>query len=131
MKRHLRGNSGFTLIELIVVIAVLAILATITIVAVSNYLSDANETAAKSNGVMILNAADILITVASNDSLPDYTTETMITALEAQNYPVVSSSPADGEIQITITDGEISSIISVKGNKTATWTSETNEWEIN
>ncbi len=131
MKRYLRGNSGFTLIELIVVVAILAILATITVVAISNYSNDANEHTAHVNGVAIKEAADRLITIANNESLPDYTTETMITALQAKNLPVVSTAPNDGEIQITITDGEISSIISVKGNKTATWTSETNEWEIN
>lgn len=102
MKRTLKNEAGFTLIELILVIAILGILAVAVAPSFTNLLSSASTTGGRGTGGAIQSGIN---TVYSENVLNDVTPAWPATLDSASNAECSTSNPCFGGVVQEITGG--------------------------
>jgi prepilin-type N-terminal cleavage/methylation domain-containing protein len=113
MKKNIKGNAGFTIIELIVVIAIIAVLAAIVLVNVTQYIAKGRDAAAEGNlSTMLVNSAAWYSDHSSYAAFPADATYTSITTALTnagytttdESYYIFTCASASGTVDRTCSD---------------------------
>lgn len=111
-----RTKKGFTLIELIVVITILAVLAIIAIPVVTQWVGEANESAADANARTLELALKATMTSEGEDDVDNITTSAAMTAFGLDDNMLTNN----GEYQLVVSnDGSV--VGTVGGTGTIQW----------
>lgn len=134
MKKTLKNNKGFTLIEIVVTIIIIAILAAILVPSMIAWIDNANEKT-------VISAADTIRNTISTEILEIYKDGVNVDGTQASSCydadfweavrsktveGLQSTNPtADQYVAFTVVDGGITELTYVDGDWTATYENET------
>lgn len=118
MNKRIKNEKGLTLIELLAVIVILAIVAAIAIPAVGNIIDNSRYKAAKSDAIMILDAANLYF--ADNPSKLNVDLPTLVSSGYIDNSGTFDKTATTNKVTKD-TAGNYLDGVATFGNKTATF----------
>ena len=105
IKKMIKGEKGFTLVELLAVIVILGIIVAIAIPAIGNVISKAQDDADKAEITMIIDAARLYQVQELNGAV-DASFKVTVAELKAKNYlDERQGEVQDGEVSVAAEDG--------------------------
>lgn len=127
MIKKLKEKKGFTLVELIVVLVILAILAALLVPALTGYIDRAKEKAIKAEARQTVMAAQTLVDeeYAKMDANATITVGTGTQTIKTADVAKLAEVEAGNINKVTVTSGKVTELIYKKGNKTCTYTFDT------
>lgn len=137
MKKTLKNNKGFTLIEIVVTIIIIAILAAILVPSMLSWIDNANQKTVISAADTLRNtvAAEVLEVYKDGDNV-DGTPTTNTAAYDADFWTAVRSKAgaevqytdpeADQYLTFTVVSGDVTELTYVSGDWTAVY--KNNDW---
>jgi len=127
MKKRIKNEKGLTLIELLAVIVILAIVAAIAVPAIGNIIENSRYKAAKSDAVMLLDAANLYFTDISAKDNDTVKLDTLITNGYVDDGATFKTNAANVNFTKKTGGNTMYGVAVYSGTKTVTFGTSTSE----